>query len=92
MKIEVVAKTTYTVHLTDEDVEKVKEWISQKTSENDLPSFNMEYNIRAAIYDLQSKGEISLYDDGKCTETDFSTESIEWSEFEEKEPEDILNE
>ena len=43
MKIEVIATTWYTVHLSDEDVEKVKQWI--KDNEDDLPSFDMKENI-----------------------------------------------
>ena len=40
MEIEVVGKTYYTVHLNDEDVKKVKQWI--KAHEEDLPSFDMK--------------------------------------------------
>ena len=36
MEIEVVATTWYTVHLRDEDVQKVKQWI--KDHEDNLPS------------------------------------------------------
>ena len=37
------------------------------------------------------EGKISLYDNGKATESDFSTSSIDWSEFEKREPEEIIN-
>lgn len=31
-------------------------------------------------------------EDDKCTESDFNTEEIRWSEFEEREPEEIFGE
>ena len=43
MKIEVIATTWYTVYLSDEDVEKVKQWI--KDHEDNLPSFDMKKNV-----------------------------------------------
>ena len=88
MKIEVIATTWYTVHLSDEDVEKVKQWI--KDHENDLPSFDMKENISEAVHELYVNGEISFYEYGKYTESDFNTEDVRWSEFEKREPEDIL--
>lgn len=88
MKIEVIGKTYYTVHLNDEDVKKVKQWI--KDHEEDLPSFDMEENICSAVMDLYSDGQIDLYSDDKATESDFSTEEINWSEYEEREAEEIL--
>lgn len=89
MNIEVVAHVTYTVHLTDEDMEKVKKFL--KENEDNLPSFNVDENICYAVSVLYHKGEISLYDEGKATESDFSTEEFNWSEFEDKSPEEILN-
>lgn len=90
MEIEVIGKTYYTVHLDDEDVNKVKKWI--KDHEEDLLSFDMKENICAAVMDLYSDGQIDLYSDDKATESDFDTESINWSEYEEKMAEEILNE
>ena len=90
MEIEVIGKTYYTVHLDDEDVNKVKKWI--KDHEEDLPSFDMKENICAAIMDLYSDGQIDLYSDDKATESDFSTEEINWSEYEERMAEEILSE
>ena len=89
MEIEVVGKTYYTVHLNDEDVKKVKQWI--KDHEEDLPSFDMKENICEAVMDLYSDGQIDLYSDDKATESDFDTESIHWSEFEEKTADEILD-
>ena len=90
MEIEVIGKTYYTVHLDDEDVKKVKQWI--KDHEEDLPSFDMKENIRAAVMDLSSDGQIDLYSDDKATESDFNTEEINWSEYEERMAEEILSE
>ena len=88
MCIEVEARTIYTVHLTDEDMVKVKKWI--KEHEEDLPSFKMEDNIAWAAARLYEDDEISLYDDGKANESDFYTDEVRWSEFEERTPEEIL--
>ena len=90
MNIEVIGKTYYTVHLNDEDVEKVKQWI--KDHEDDLPSFDMRENICAAVMDLHCDCQIDLYSDDKATESDFSTEEINWSEYEERMAEEILSE
>lgn len=88
MCIEVEARAIYTVHLEDEDIAKVKKWI--KEHEDELPSFDMKNNIAWAVARLYEEGEISLYDDGKANESDFYTDVVRWSEFEEREPEEIL--
>ena len=88
MDIGVVAKITYTVHLTDEDMIKVKKYLDENKDE--LPSFEDEENICYAVSRLYEMGEISLYDDGKATESDFSTEEFSWSEFEDRSPKEIL--
>ena len=88
MCIEVEARTIYTVRLTDEDMDKVKKWIQEH--EDDLPSFKMEDNIAWAVARLYEEDEISLYDDEKANESDFYTDKVRWSEFEERTPEEIL--
>lgn len=90
MNIEVVGRTLYTVHLTDEDVRKVRQYI--KDHEDDLPSFDMSKNICWAVDKLTLQCEIELFSDNKATESDFETEEINWSEYEERTPEDILGE
>ena len=90
MEIEVIGKTYYTVRLDDEDVEKVKQWV--KEHEDDLPSFDMKRNICEAVWDLYQDGQIDLYADNKATESDFDTCEINWSEYEEREAEEILEE
>lgn len=88
MELEVVARVTYTVHLSDEDVEKVKKYL--KDNEENFQYFSDEESLCYAVETLYSQGEISLYDDGKATESDFSTEEFNWSEFEDKTVEQIL--
>ena len=88
MCIEVEARTIYTVRLTDEDMAKVKKWIQEH--EDDFPSFKMEDNIAWAVARLYEEDEISLYDDEKANESDFYTDKVRWSEFEERTPEEIL--
>jgi len=92
MKIEVTGTITYTVDLTDEEVDKVRKRVKKKEKENGYPTFDSESSILEAVKELHDEDEISLYEGGKYTESDFCTESINWSEFEEKEPEEILNE
>ena len=50
----------------------------------------MKKNVSEAVYELYANGEISFYDDGKYAESDFNTEDVRWSEFEKREPEEIL--
>lgn len=90
MKLEVVARVTYTVHLSDEDIKKVKKYL--KDNEEDLPSFSDEENLCYAVRMLYEQEKISLYDEGKATKSDFSTEEFNWSEFESKTVEQILSE
>lgn len=89
MNIEVVGKTFYTVHLTNEDVEKVRKYIEDH--KDNLPSFEMEKNICWAVDQLSFNCEIDLYSDGKANESDFYTDEINWSEFEDRTAEEILN-
>ena len=90
MDIEVIGMTWYTVHLSEEDVNKVKQWLEDH--KDNLPSFDAKKNISKAVWDLYGEGKITLFDDDKCTESDFNTEEIRWSEFEEREPEEIFGE
>ena len=50
----------------------------------------MKKNVSEAVHELYTNGEISFYEDGKYTESDFNTEDVRWSEFEKREPEEIL--
>ena len=85
MDIEAVGVYTYTVHLTKDDVDKIKQWILDPANKKELED-DMRENIIKAVSNL----EIHLYEDGKYVESDFRTDNILWSEFEEREPEEIL--
>lgn len=89
MDIKVVGRTCYTVCLTDEDIQKIKQYI--KDHEDNLPSFDMKKNFCWAVSQLSSDCQIDLYSDDKATESDFITEEIEWSEFEDRTVEEILS-
>ena len=72
-----------TCKISDEDEQRIREYIS-----NNMEKFQYrtdEETIVQAINDLQ----IDLYKD--YVESDSYTESIKWSSFEEKSPEEILN-
>ena len=64
MEIEVFATTTYTVHLNNEDLQKVRKWI--KEHPDDLYGFDAKEKIVKAIYELDIDGEISLYEIGRA--------------------------
>ena len=89
MNIEVVGEKYYTVSSTDEEMDKDKSLI--KDHEDDLPSFNMKENICQAVTDLYQNDKIDLYSKDKAAESDFITDRINWSEFEERTAEEILN-
>ena len=89
MKIEVVAKTWYTVELTDEDVEKIRQYIQAHKKTLGM-YYTLEEAACDAVWDLSKKCEIELFADGKETESDFSTEEIKRSEFEDQTAEEIL--
>ena len=88
MKIEVEAKIIYTVHLDNEDMAKIKNYLIEH--EDELPSFKMSDNIAWAAARLFEDDEIDFYESGKADESDFYTEIVRWSEFEHRNPEDIL--
>lgn len=94
MDIEVVGITWYTVHLTDEDVEKVKKFM--KDNEDILPhgktriEDRQQENFCWAVDRLVNYGEIELYSDDKASKDAFVTEKINWSEIEERTVDEIL--
>lgn len=89
MKIEVVAKIWYTVDLSEEDVKKVKKYIYENKER--FRYCAEERAICKAVEELSSECEIELFDGQKETESDFITEEINWSEFEYRTAEEILN-
>lgn len=72
-----------TCTISDEDEERIRDYISNNPSE--FQYLSDRDAITKAIYDL----EIELYDD--YVESDSYTEEVVWSEFEKRSPEEILN-
>ena len=87
LKVEAVAKVTYTCELSDEDEKKVVKYI--KDNPDEFEFITNEKSILAAVEFLYNNGELDLYNDS--VESDFSTEEINWSEFEDKSAKEILN-
>lgn len=88
MAIEAKAIVTYTCELSDEDVAKIKDFIDFRREEWVEEYEYSEDEIIDAIRELSSDGEIDLYKES--AESDFMTSEICWSEFEEREPQEIL--
>lgn len=87
MEIRIKAEVTYTSHLSASDERKIKQYLDEHADEVDFLSDKEK--ILQAINALYDEGEIDIYDN--CTESDFSTEEIEWSEFEERTPSEIIS-
>ena len=87
-KIEAVATVYYTCSLSEEDSQKVINYIKENPGKFDFMS-DKDKIIRA-VNILSSDCEIELYDD--AVENDFNTDEIKWSEFEERTAEEILGE
>ena len=87
LKIEAVATVTYSCELSDEDEEKVVKYI--KDNPDEFEFMTDKESILAAVNILYNDSKLDLYDD--YVESDFSTEEINWSEFEDKSAKEILN-
>lgn len=85
LTVEAVGTIYYTCELSNEDEDKVIRYI--KDNEDNLDYIDEE-TIMEAVRELWANGEIELY--ANSTESDYSTEEINWSEFEERSPEEIL--
>lgn len=81
-KVEAHNMVVYTCTISDEDEKRIKEHI--KSNPDKFSFMPAEQQITLAIEDL----DIELYKD--CTESDSYTNGIEWSEFEERSGEEIL--
>lgn len=94
MKIEAKVITFYTIELTDEDTEKVKDYLKKNMDKSPHFKHETEENIAWAVKMLSRKGEIDLFDEAEhdVTKTESWTEDICWSEFEERTAEEILSE
>lgn len=88
MKVEAVATVYYTCSLSGEDSQKVLGYIKDNPEEFEFMS-DKEKIVKATEM-LYEEGEIDLYQ--FSDESDFSTEEIRWSEFEERTAEEILSE
>lgn len=86
MNIEAIATVTYTCELSEEDEQKVLQYI--KDNADDFNFMSAKQKIIKAIDELHGNCEIDLYDNS--TESDFCTEEIKWSEFEDKKAEEYL--
>ena len=86
LKIEVVGRIYYTCELSNEDEEKVVNYIKDNPEEFEF--MDNEEAITTAVNILYGDSEIDLYDN--ATESDYITEEINWSEFEERSAEEIL--
>lgn len=86
--VEAVATIYYTCSLSDEDGQKVLNYIKENPEEFEF--MLAKEKIIKAVEKLYDNSEINIYDDS--AESDFTTEKIIWSEFEEKTAEEILEE
>lgn len=86
-KVEAVATVYYTCSLSDDDGQKVLDYIKENPEEFEFMSDKKK--ILKAVEILSNNCDIELYDDS--VESDFSTEELRWSEFEDRTPEEILN-
>lgn len=85
-KVEAVATVYYTCSLSDEDGQKVLDYIRENPEE--FRFMSDEKKILKAVKLLHRDCKIELYNDS--TESDFITEEIRWSEFEDRTAEEIL--
>lgn len=85
--VEAIARVNYTCTLTDKEEQLVLNYI--KDNKEEFEFMTDKNKIIKAVNELYSDGEIELYE--HSTETDFSTEEIIWSAFEERDAKEILN-
>lgn len=87
LKVEVVGTIYYTCELSDEEEEKVVSYIKDNPEEFEF--MDSKEAITTAVNILYGDSEIELYNN--ATESDYYTEEINWSEFEERSADEILN-
>lgn len=87
-KIEAVATVYYTCWLSDEDSQKVIDYIKENPKEFEF-MIDKEKIVKS-VEKLYEDGKIDPYE--SSDESDFSTEEFRWSEFEERTAEEILSE
>ena len=86
LKIEAVGRIYYTCELSDEDEKKVINYIKDNPEEFEF--MDSENAIILAVGLLYEDGKIELYKN--AIESDYLTEKIDWSEFEERSADEIL--
>ena len=86
LKVEVIGRICYTCELSDEDEKKVINYIKDNPEEFEF--MDSEESITLAVNILYGDGKIELYKN--AIESDYSTEEINWSEFEERSADEIL--
>ena len=86
MLVEAVGTIYYTCELSETDEEKVINYI--KNNPDEFEDMDAEDAIIEAVRILWDNHEIDLYN--SSTESDYTTEEINWSCFEERSGEEIL--
>lgn len=86
MLVEAIGRICYTCELSEEDEEKVVNYI--KDNPDEFEYMDAAEAIIEAVKILHEDLEIDLYTNS--TESDYSTEEINWSCFEERKAEQIL--
>lgn len=82
--VEAIGISNYTCTISNENEKKIKEWIKERKDDPELRYLNDKEKIIKAIEEL----EIDLYED--YAESDFCTDEVRWSEFEDSSAEEIL--
>ena len=85
MTVEVVGATWYSVELEEDDVRNIKKWIDENINEDELSYSDMKDLMIRAMEEL----EIPFFD-REYVKSDYNTEDIKWSTFEDRSPEEIL--
>lgn len=82
--VEAIGYFCYTCTISDYNEKKIKEWINAHKNDDELEYLNNQERIIKAIEELG----IDLYEE--CVESDFCTDEVRWSEFENSSAEEIL--
>lgn len=90
LNIEVVATTTYTYELTPDEEQKVKEMIKHNPKE--FQYMEDDKTIANAVGRLWLNGELSIFkNDGRTVESDYSVDDFSFSEFNDIDSEDWID-
>lgn len=86
-KIEVVENVYNTVYISDEDEQKIKDYI--KLNSEEFKYMGNDRKICKAVWDLYYDGDIDIFN-GDNVVSDTNVEEINWSGFEKRSAEEIL--